>query len=214
MIKLYSYFRSSCSYRVRIALNLKGLDYEIVPVHLVKDGGEQFKDSFTELNPSNKVPVLIDGEKTLFQSVAITEYLEETYKEKPLYPVKPIEKAQVRLLCEIINSDIQPLQNLFILKKLISDFSITDEQKIKWIQDIIARGFQSYEKTLKKTAGTFSFADQITAADCFLVPQVYNAERFKVDMKVFPNIQRVVDKCRSIEAFEKAHPDNQVDAPN
>lgn len=213
MIKLYSYFRSSCSYRVRIALNLKGIDYKIEPVHLVKDGGEQFSSNFMELNPSSKVPVLVHDDKALFQSVAIIEYLEETFPQKPLYPQDSFDKAQTRLLCEIINSDIQPLQNLAILKKLVKEFSSTDEQKIKWIQDIISLGFASYEKVLAQTAGQFSCGDQPTAADCFLIPQVYNADRFKVDMSSFPLIKRISDFSKSIEAFSNAHPDNQPDAP-
>lgn len=213
MIKLYSYYRSSCSYRVRIALNLKGLDYDIEPVHLVKEGGEQFLESFTRLNPSSRVPVLVHENKKLFQSVAIIEYLDETFTEKPLYPRESYEKAQVRLLCEIINSDIQPLQNLSILKKLVKDFSISDEQKISWIQDIISKGLSSYETQLQQTAGSFSFGDQPTAADCFLIPQVYNAERFKLDMTSFPLIHKVSQNCQSIEAFIKAHPDNQPDTP-
>ena len=211
MIKLYSYFRSSCSYRVRIALNLKGIDYEIIPIHLVKEGGEQYKSDFKKLNPSSKVPVLVHDNQSFFQSVAIIEYLEEIFPSPELYPKDSAAKAKVRMLCEIINSDIQPLQNLRLLNHLTNAYSFSDEKKNEWICHWIADGFQSYEKTLEKTSGLFSFGDKVTAADCFLIPQIYNAHRFKLPMESFPLIQKVYTNCINLDAFIKAHPDQQPD---
>ena len=213
MIKLYSYFRSSSSYRVRIALNLKGLDYEIIPVHLIKDGGEQFKDDFKDINAASKIPVLVDGEHTIAQSVAILEYLDEVYPEHKLYPESLAQKALTRQLVEIINSDIQPLQNLCVLKKIVRDHGFTDKQKVDWIKHWITEGFHSFETLLKKTAGTFCVGNQPGVADCFLIPQVYNAERFEVDMDKFPKIKEITARCLELEAFENAHPSNQPDTP-
>lgn len=213
MIKLYSYFRSSSAYRVRIALNLKELDYEIIPVHLVKDGGEQYKEDFKKLNPSSKVPVLVHDNKSIFQSVAIIEYLEESFPTPALYPTTALDKAHVRTLCEIINSDIQPLQNLRVLNQLTQNYKLTEEQKNQWIQHWIAEGFNTFEKTLEKTAGQYSFGNTPTAADCFLMPQIYNAQRFQLPMNRYPLIQKVFKNCSQHKAFVKAHPDNQPDTP-
>ena len=213
-LKLYSYFRSSCSYRVRIALNLKGLDYETIPIHLVKNGGEQYSQSFHQLNPSHKVPVLVHEGRAISHSVAIIEYLEETFPEKNLFPKAPIERALVRQLCEIINSEIQPLQNLSVLQAVVNEYSFSDEQKLKWIKHWISLGFQSFEELLAKTTGgNFCFGETPTAADCFLLPQVYNAKRFNVDMGLFPKINTIAEFCENIEAFKGAHPNNQPDTP-
>lgn len=213
MIKLYSYYRSSCSYRVRIALNLKNLDYETIPVHLVKEGGEQFLPEFKKLNPSSKVPVLAHEGKSFFQSIAIIEYLEDSFKEAPLYPEKASDKAHVRMLCEIINSDIQPLQNLRLLKKLSTDHSLSEDQKAEWIRYWIGQGFDTFEETLQKTAGDFCFGNTPGAADCFLIPQIYNALRFDLDMTKYPKISQIHLNTSGLEAFQKAHPNNQPDTP-
>ncbi|MCB0377338.1 MAG: maleylacetoacetate isomerase [Bdellovibrionales bacterium] len=212
-MKLYSYFRSSCSYRVRIALNLKGLDYEILPVHLVKDGGEQFKPEFQEINPQSRVPVLLDDSFELFQSMAIIEYLDEKHQRPSLFPGTAQERAHIRKLCEIINADVQPLQNLRVLTHLVDELGASEEQKLQWIRTWIGQGFASYEAVLQETAGKFSFGDQPTAADCFLIPQIYNALRFDMDLDIYPLISKVYNHCKSIEAFEKAHPGNQPDTP-
>lgn len=213
MIQLYSYFRSSCSYRVRIGLNLKGLEFETLPIHLVKNGGEQFSDDFKKHNPSGKVPVLVDQGQSYFQSTAILEYLDEVYPQVPLYPLTPKERAEVRMLCEVVNSDIQPLQNLRVLKSLVGDFGLSDAKKLEWIRKWISQGFESLEASLQKTAGTFAYGEKPGAVDCFLVPQVYNARRFEIDMGQFPIISRVDKACLELEAFQKAHPDNQIDTP-
>ncbi|NQZ19466.1 MAG: maleylacetoacetate isomerase [Bdellovibrionales bacterium] len=212
-MKLYSYYRSSCSYRVRNALNHKNLTYDYAPVHLVKEGGEQFQESFKKLNPSSKVPVLEHNGNSFFQSTAIIEYLDEVFPENPLFPKEAVEKAKVRMLCEVINSDIQPLQNLRLLKSLVGEYGLNDEQKVTWIRRWIGEGFNTYEALIKTTAGSYSIGDNPTAADCFIVPQVYNALRFELDMSQFPTIQKVHDHCIKQEAFVKSHPDNQPDTP-
>ncbi len=214
MIKLYSYFRSSSSYRVRIALNLKKLDYETKPVHLLLEGGEQFTEEFKKLNPACKIPVLIRDRCVISQSVAIIEYLDEQFPEPELYPEDPLQRARVRQLCEMINSDIQPLQNLSVLKKLVKDHGFGEEQKLDWIHHWIRLGFGSFETLVSKNSGKFSLEDKPCAVDCFLIPQVYNALRFGVDMSSFPRIQSIYQQAAEQEAFVKAHPDNQPDFPS
>lgn len=258
-IKLYSYWRSSCSWRVRIGLHLKQLEYDYLPIHLVKKTvippppcveedennivvGEQFTPMYSAKNPNQRVPTLeIDGH-TLCQSMAILEYLDERKGSSSSYsrssssttPMtdllprgKPYERAQIRNVCQLIGCDIQPVQNLAVLKKimaLIQDNNVSTEEtaaltemktqaKMKWGQEIITRGFIAVEMTLKETAGTYCFNDQITMADCFLVPQVYNAERFSVDMTMFPTIVRVAANCDKLQAFQDAHPSKMPDAP-
>lgn len=211
MIKLYSYFRSSSSYRVRIALNLKNLDYSIIPVHLVKEGGEQFTEDFTKLNRAQRIPVIEHDGQIIAQSVAIIEYLDTVFNDIPLMPDSPVKKAHCRQLVEIINSDIQPLQNLRVLQKLVNENGLSEDEKKSWIQFWITSGFHSYEAILQKTAGKFSMGDQLTSADCFLIPQVYNADRWDVDMTPFPKIQEINERALSLPAFVKAHPNNQPD---
>lgn len=208
---LYSYWRSSCSYRVRIALEFLNCSYEYRPIHLVKDGGEQLKQEYKDLNPMAQVPYLIDGDLQLSQSMAILEYLHEKFPEKNLIPSDPKKAAKVREICEIINSGIQPLQNLSVLKKLVGEFGINEEQKIQWIQQVITKGFQAIEPLLSEAdfcVGDFSIADAL------LIPQVYNAERFELDMEAFPKIRKINNHCKSLNYFEKASPQNQPDAVN
>ncbi len=213
MIKLYSYFRSSSSYRVRIALNLKNLNYETKAVHLLRNGGEQFTEDFKKLNPGCRIPVLVHDNKAISQSTAIIEYLDEKFPKNRLYPENPLEKAKTRQLCEIINSDIQPLQNLSVLKKLVKDHDFNEEQKLEWIRHWISLGFKSFEILVAESSGKFSLYDEPCAADCFLIPQVYNALRFGVDLSVFQKIQNVHQQAMEHESFKKAHPDNQPDTP-
>jgi len=212
-----SYFRSSCSYRVRIGLNLKGLDYDLLPIHLLKEGGEQFQDLLTKHNPSQKVPVLVEGEKSLAQSIAIFEYLEETYPQTPLYPKEVFAKAKMRQMLEVINSDIQPLQNLRVLIHLKKNYNFSDKDKENWIRHWIDNGFQALETLLHNnntSQSPFSFGDKPSALECFIVPQVYNAVRFKMDMSKYPRLLQINKRCLSLPAFEKAHPDNQPDTPS
>ena len=209
-VKLYSYFRSSCSYRVRIALYLKKIDFVYQAVHLVKDGGEQFKEDFKKINPMSQIPCLEHNGKTLHQSLPIILYLDEEFPEPALFPKTNFEKTEVLSFCESINSFIQPLQNFSVLKYIEQEF---EADKKKWCQKWIARGFDSLEVLLKNKSGKFCFGDTLTCADVFLVPQVYNARRFEVDMKKYPTLEKVEQHCLSLEAFQKSIPENQIDAP-
>ncbi|XP_045584398.1 probable maleylacetoacetate isomerase 2 isoform X2 [Procambarus clarkii] len=202
---LYSYYRSSCAWRVRIALAYKGVEYEYRPVHLLKK--EQVSDDYMKLNPMGQVPALVIGSRTLTQSMSILEYLEEAYPQKPLLPKDLFLRAKVREVCEVIASGIQPLQNLSVLQK------VGDEKKMEWAQFYINKGFIALEQLLAGCAGKFSVGDEVTLADCCLVPQVYNAFRFRVDKTPFPTIMRVNDALKDLEPFKAADPSNQLDCP-
>ncbi|NOU23693.1 MAG: maleylacetoacetate isomerase [Methyloglobulus sp.] len=209
---LYSYFRSSAAYRVRIALNLKNIDYEIRPVHLLKNGGEQLKADYLALNPQGRVPILVVENKVLTQSSAIIEYLEEAYPSPPLLPDNVIERAYVRSLAQIIACDIHPLNNLRVLSYLKSTLKNDFEQawRIHWIQE----GFAAFEQLLQKHGycGRFCFGDMPGMADAFLVPQIYNARRFGCEMSSFPLINSIYENCMQETAFLKAAPEHQPDA--
>ncbi|XP_063146230.1 maleylacetoacetate isomerase isoform X1 [Candoia aspera] len=203
---LYTYFRSSCSWRVRIALALKGIAYEQVSINLVKDGGQQMTSDFQKVNPMQQVPVIkIDG-ITLSQSLAIIEYLEDTQPLPRLLPQDPKKRALVRMISNLIASGIQPLQNLEVLQQM-------GEKKLGWAPHIISRGFKALEQILQETAGRYCVGDEVTMADLCLVPQVYNAERFKVDMTPYPIIRRINKALLELEAFQNSHPTRQPDAP-
>ncbi|XP_019374290.1 PREDICTED: maleylacetoacetate isomerase isoform X1 [Gavialis gangeticus] len=203
---LYSYFRSSCSWRVRIALALKGITYDQVPVNLLKDGGQQLTAEFQVVNPMQQVPALkIDG-ITLSQSLAIIEYLEETRPNPRLLPQDQKKRAQVRMISDHIVSGIQPLQNLAILQRV-------GEKKLEWAQHYITNGFQALERILKHTAGRYCVGDEVSMADLCLVPQVYNAERYKVDLAPYPTITRINKALLELEAFQVSHPTKQPDTP-
>lgn len=212
-LKLYSYFRSSCSYRVRIVLALKGIGYETIPVHLVRDGGEQHQEAYKSLNPLSQVPYLVLGNGVgISQSVAIVEYLEEAYPDPALLPSDPEVRARVREIVELINSGIQPIQNLSVMKYLKSEYGQSDESVHAWNAHWITRGFEALEFRLKQSAGRFCYRDEVTLADAFLVPQVFNAKRFNVDLTRFPAIDRVHRHCEELEAFQMAHPSQQPDS--
>jgi len=213
-MKLYGYWRSSATYRVRIALNLKQLDYDYEPVHLVKDGGEQFSDSYHSLNPSQLVPTLVDDNAlALNQSLAIMEYLDEAYPSSAqLVSGDAKRKALIRTISYDVACDTQPIANLRVLKYVASDLEKGDSGKLEWAKHWIIKGLQSVEVRLKDTAGEFCVGDEVSLADICLVPQVYNAVRFNIDMSDFPTIKRIVDNCNRLEAFEKALPENQPDA--
>ncbi|ENX41188.1 maleylacetoacetate isomerase [Acinetobacter sp. NIPH 2100] len=208
-MKLYSYFRSSAAYRVRIALNLKELAYETEAVHLVKN--EQQQASYRALNPSQFVPTLIDQDQPLLQSLSILEYLEERYPTKPLLPKDLIERAKVRAFAQSIACDIHPLNNLRVLKYLQRDLAVSDEQKNTWYQHWILEGFHSLEMQLQHSNGQFCFGTQATFADCCLIPQVYNAKRFKIDLSAFPKIESIYQYCLTLPAFLNATPEQQPD---
>lgn len=211
-MKLYGYWRSSAAYRVRIALNLKQLTFENLPVHLVKNGGEQHSSDYKTLNPAELVPVLVDDELSLNQSLAIIEYLDETYPQPVLLPADPAARAKVRALALDIACDMHPLNNLRVLQYLTGPLALTEQQKLNWINHWLNTGFSALEQRLKQSAGQFCFGDEVTLADICLVPQVYNAQRFALDMNAFPTVMAVHHNCLQLAAFALAAPEQQPDA--
>jgi len=213
-MKLYTYFRSSAAYRVRIALNLKGLNYDAIPVHLLKDGGQQRQEEFRRINPSGLVPAFQDERITLTQSMAIIEYLDERFPAVPLLPQDAPGRARVRELAQIIACDIHPLNNLRVLRHLVHELKISEEQKNAWIRHWIREGLAGLEAHLARdpAAGPFCHGSSPTIADCFLVPQVFNAQRFEIDLAAYPNIARIYALCVDLPAFANAHPSKQPDA--
>lgn len=214
-MKLYTYYRSSAAFRVRIALNLKGLSYEAVPVHLVKDGGQQRRPDYLEKNPQGLVPMLeTEARDELTQSLAIIEYLDETYPEPNLLPRSSLEKAKARALCQAIACDIHPLNNLRVLQYLTNTLGISAEQKNDWYKHWVEVGFAAFETMLAETSKhrEYCFGEAPSIVDCVLVPQVYNAERFAVDMSAYPLISDINSHCLTLDAFVDALPENQADA--
>jgi len=210
-LKLYSYYRSSCSYRVRIALFYKGLDFTYEAVHLIKEGGEQFQKDFKNLNPLSQVPCLRHKDKVLIQSLPILLYLEDMKPEPSLLPKDFYTKAKILSFCEMINSGIQPIQNLSVLNYLDKHSKI---DKVQWSRFWIKKGLQACELFLKsEKSDFFCFSNKLTLADLFLIPQIYNAVRFNLNIKEFPLLHRINQNCLGLEAFQKASPENQVDSP-
>jgi maleylpyruvate isomerase len=213
-MKLYTYFRSSAAYRVRIALNLKGLEYDAVPVHLLRGGGEQLQANYVKMNPSGLVPTFQDDYITLTQSMAILEYLEDEYPEVPLLPKDAAGRARVRELAQIIACDIHPVNNLRVLRYLVNDLGLSEEVKTQWYRHWLLGGLDVLEKHLARdpSAGPLCHGYLPTIADCFLVPQVFNAQRQGVDIAAYPNIARINAACVEIPALVAAHPSQQPDA--
>lgn len=211
-MKLYSYWRSSAAYRVRIALHIKQLGFETIPVHLLQDGGQQHHTDYQLLNPAQLVPVLQDDNLSLNQSLAIIEYLEEMYPEPALLPTEAVARAQVRALALDIACDIHPLNNLRVLQYLTGPLALSEQQKLSWILHWLETGFTALEQRLTQTAGDYCFGDQVSLADLCLVPQVYNALRFKLDLLAFPQINRIYHHCQQLAAFALAAPEQQPDA--
>jgi len=207
-IRLYSYWRSSSAYRVRIALNLKGLDYEMIPVSLAPGVSEQRRDEYRSVNPQMLVPFLEDGEVKMGQSMAILEYLEETYPETPLLPKDEPARSRVRAFCNMIACDIQPLNNLRVTDYIKVEFDA--DPMGDWYSHWIHEGFRAAEALT--SGGPYAFGDAPTLADAMLVPQVYNARRFNVSLDEFPTLMATVDACNELEAFKKAAPEQQSDA--
>jgi maleylacetoacetate isomerase len=210
-VKLYGYFRSSAAFRVRIALNLKGLASELISIHLQKEGGLNRKPEYRAINPHMRVPALrLDTGDVLTQSLAIVEYLDETHPTPPLLPRDPIERAKVRALAQLIACDIHPLNNVGPLRYLKNELA-QDQTKIDaWYHHWIVDGFEALEAVLRPDP--YSFGNSVTLADICLVPQVYNARRFKVPLDRFPRIVAVDAACAKLPAFDRARPENQPDA--
>lgn len=214
-LKLYGYWRSSASYRVRIALNLKQLEYDYIPVHLVKEGGEQHQPPYQQLNPSELVPTLVDDEADVIlnQSLSIIEYLDEQHPQPcPLIPAHALERARVRALAYDMACDMQPLGNLRVLQQLEARFGADAKVKADWVAYWSQQGFKAIEQRLQTQAGKYCFDYDISLADVCLVPQVYSAMRFGVDMQAYPLIKKIYDNCNQLDAFEAARPENQIDA--
>ena len=213
-LTLYSYWRSSAAYRVRIGLNLKGLAYETRPVHLVRDGGEQHAEDYRALNPQELVPMLVDGGRRITQSLAILEYLDEAFPKPALLPADLRGRARVRALAQLVACDIHPLNNLRVLQYFDGTWNVPQAERDEWVKHWIVEGFTPMEALLAGDAatGTYCHGQTPGLADCCLVPQVFNARRFGVDMSAFPTIARIEQACLTLPAFEQAKPENQPDA--
>jgi maleylpyruvate isomerase len=213
-LRLYTYFRSSAAFRVRIALNLKGLEYTSVPVHLLRGGGEQLSDQFAQRNAARLVPVLEEGAITLTQSLAIIEYLEDTHPEPPLLPAGAAARARVRALALGIACDIHPLNNLRVQRYLKATCGLDDAQRDEWTRHWIAVGFEAAERTLSgdSQTGSFCHGESPTLADCCLVPQIANSQRVQMTLDAYPTLRRINDNCLRLRAFIDAAPAAQPDA--
>lgn len=211
-MKLYDYWRSTAAYRVRIALNLKGLDYEQVPVHLVRDGGEQHAEAYRRLNPQSLVPALETDDGVLTQSLAICEYLEERYPDPALLPADPMARARVRAMAHTVAMDVHPLNNLRVLQYLKGELGVDDAQKAAWYRNWVVLGFDAIEVQLASRDGDFASGSTPSLADLCLIPQVYNARRFEIDLNAYPNIVVVDAACTELDAFRRAAPEAQPDA--
>ncbi len=212
---LHSYWRSSAAYRVRIALALKGLAHDKAYVHLTRGGGEHLADAFAALNPQRLVPALeLDGGHVLTQSMAIVEYLEETHPEPALLPADALGRARVRALAQSIACEIHPLNNLRVLRYLVHELGVDDAAKNAWYRHWVELGFEAFERALAGNAetGAFCHGDTPTLADVCLIPQIYNAQRFEVDLEPYPTIRRVAGACAALDAFAEAAPEAQADA--
>ncbi len=213
-MQLHTFFRSSASYRVRIALNLKAIGYDAVAVHLSRNGGEQFAAAFDVLNPQHLLPVLVDDGLVLNQSLAILEYLDETHPEVALLPPDAAGRARVRALSQMIACDIHPLNNLRVLNYLTQELKIDAAQKDTWYRHWVALGLAAFEAALVRSedTGRFCHGDTPGMADCCLAPQVFNAQRFECDMAPYPTLMRIYGACMELEAFQAASPARQFDA--
>lgn len=213
-LRLYSYWRSSAAYRVRIGLNLKGLRYETVPVHLIRDGGQQHQPDYAVKNPQHMVPTLQHGGRIIRQSLAILEYLDEAWPTPRLLPMTARDRARVRGLAQIVASDIHPLNNLRVLQYFENTWHVPQGERDDWIKRWIVEGFGALESLLSQDAATGQYCHGHAPglADCCLVPQVFNARRFGVDLAAYPTIVRIEQACLALPAFDQARPENQPDA--
>jgi maleylacetoacetate isomerase len=210
--RLYSYFRSSAAYRVRIALALKHVVYETCPVHLLRDGGEHYQAHYRAVNPQGLVPSFVDEAGTLGQSLAIMEYLDTLYPDPPLLPADPRAMAEVRAMAEAVACDIHPLNNLRVLAYLRREFGADEDAVARWYRHWIAEGLAPLEALALRHSRGFCWGDTVTLADLCLVPQLYNARRFAVDLAPYPTLTAIDARCRALPAFIAAAPENQPDA--
>jgi maleylpyruvate isomerase len=213
-MKLYTFFRSSASYRVRIALNLKGIDYEQAPIHLRRGGGEQLMPAYTAINPQALVPALEDGGKVLTQSLAIIEYLEEKHPKPALLPSDPADRARVRSMALVIACEVHPIQNLRVLTHVKKEFNQSDEQVNRWAQHWIDLGLSALDQMIAAQGrhGKFCFGDTPTLADICLIPQLGNGRRYGCDLGKYPAILDIEKNCMALAAFADAAPEKQPDA--
>jgi maleylacetoacetate isomerase/maleylpyruvate isomerase len=211
-MKLFGYWRSTAAYRVRIALHLKGIEFENHSVHLINNGGEQHAIDYQRINPNHLVPTLVDDNFTLNQSLAIIDYLEQAYGGCSLYPSNIKHNAKMKALALDIACEIHPLNNLRVQQYLTDELAINGNAKQQWLDYWMTIGFKAIETQLASSAGKFCFADQVTVADICLVAQVYNAKRFNIDLANYPLINKVVNNCNVLPAFIKSLPENQPDA--
>ncbi|MBI3367094.1 MAG: maleylacetoacetate isomerase [Burkholderiales bacterium] len=209
-LTLYNYFRSSASFRVRIALALKGLDYDYRPVHLIKN--EQFNESYAAVSASRLVPLLKDGDAMVTQSLAIMEYLDEVYPEPPLLPRDALGRARVRTLSLDIACEIHPLNNLRVLRYLVRDLKLSEDDKDRWYRHWVETGLETVERQLAAQPSTYCHGETPTMADCVLVPQIFNARRVDSRLDHVPQLLRVFDACMKLPAFEQTQPSRCPDA--
>nr|WP_321273838.1 maleylacetoacetate isomerase [Alcaligenes faecalis] len=212
---LYSYFRSSAAYRVRIGLNLKGLDYQIKPVHLLKDGGQQHQPDYVQINPVQLLPALDDDGLIITQSLAILEYLDERYPELPLLPKASAERAWARSMAQTVACDIHPLNNLRVLQYLKNELHAQEDARNQWYRHWVQVGLEGLEALVQrhgKKDHLFIFGDTPGIAEICLIPQMFNARRFEIDLSAFPRLLAVEEKCLELSAFQEAAPDRQPDA--
>lgn len=214
-LRLYSYWRSSAAYRVRIALNLKKLNYEIVPVHLLEDGGQQRTADYRKIQPQALVPALLHGNRALRQSLAIIEYLDETWPDPPLLPATARDRARARAIAQAIACDIHPLHNLRVLQYFEQEWGVPLPERENWVRNWICGGLDAVESMLAEhlSTGTFCDGERPGLPDCCLVPQVYTARRFSIGLENYPTIQRIHDACMRLPEFDLARPERQPDAP-
>lgn len=212
MLTLYSYYRSSAAYRIRIALNIKAVEYKVATIDLLKDGGEQHSEQYLQVNPQGMVPALATSSEILTQSMAILEWLEEQHPNPPLLPIGAAQRAQVRAMAQVVCCDIHPLNNLRVRHYLADSYSATEEQRTQWMAQWINRGFSSIETNLRKCSGKYCFGNQLSMADCCLIPQVYNAKRLNISLQSYPTISAINAECLGLAQFIDASPEQQLAA--